>query len=95
MEHNEFGGVYSNELGWLNPDKREFFEGYKTAPILAHLAKREMEKRGWAWEGLKQCGKPQEYVWHFFKNDEETSKTAFNENYFIALWSAIEATGEE
>lgn len=83
-----------------------FFSGL-TAPILAHLGKREMEKRGfdnneqWFIEDQKL------YSWEFIHRDRKRKKKiagkypipvsgyAQDENEYIALWSAIEASGEK
>lgn len=81
---------------------RDFFEGHSSAPILAHLAKREMEKRGFRW--ISSYGyhahTEDEYFYEFTKwgetEEDEKTGSAFNkENNFIALWSAIEQTGEK
>ena len=91
--------------------EQELFEDRKNAPILAHLAKREMEKRGFQLEYNKFT--TQGYQWWIHQAEippdvDLMSKEMMeyferckpkwqrHENEYIALWSAIEqAVGGE
>ena len=65
------------------------------SPILAHLGKREMEKRGFGWEAYTVWIMPAKlgYGYNFFDGAVEVNHDDYNE--FITLWMAIEATGEK
>ena len=73
-----------------------FFES-EIAPILMHLGKREMEKRGFS----IRCEYRLNYQRVFIKRDnlemdwQLSPVYVEDENEFIAFWSAIEATGEK
>jgi len=74
-----------------------FFLGSITAPYFAHLAKREMEKRGFRWISIYShdpTNKANDYYYEFTRVQDEYGE-CFNKNEFISLWSAIEATGEK
>lgn len=68
------------------------------APILAHLALKEMEKRGYcfAYHGPDYYRNSHTYT--ICKSQDITEKClalSCNENQFVALWSSIEQTGEK
>jgi len=78
-------------------EKTLFMREDSTAPILAHLGKREMGKNyDHSYMTFMKDGKLIHQ--HFFseRKHRTTKRTAIkNENNFISLWSAIEATGEK
>ncbi len=77
--------------------EKSFFEGW-FAPYLAHLAKREMEKRNIRWQiSYTSVNAELEYVVEFYGNHTQDNiyGTATDKSEFIALWSAIEAIGEK
>jgi len=77
-----------------DPHAKYLFEHPETAPILAHLAKREMEKRGFWWHSSWfSNGK----VYSIFFSKLTSAKPGGwreleveHENEYIALWSAIQ-----
>lgn len=78
----------------FSPEHRYFISRY-SAPVYAHLAKREMEKRGYVW---KSDGGGGNYDFEIM----DTKQAIFtwigkgDENEFIAFWTAIQkAVGEE
>ena len=85
----------------------ELFESEQTAPILAYLAKREMEKRGYWWraeyeDGIEPPEAQEDRYGYFFtkivsaKAHEWNNLIIWNNNEYIALWSAIfEAVRQE
>lgn len=76
----------------------ELFEDHKTAPILAHLAKREMEKRGFCFTYTSPDYYRNLHTYTIRNSQDKTDKClglSCDENEYIALWSAIEATGEK
>ena len=77
-----------------DPHVKYIFEHPETAPILAHLAKREMEKREFEWELATIWIKPgirgyQCEVYGFEKNNYSTEVVCSHENEYIAFWSAV------
>jgi len=74
-------------------DPKGFFDSEFSAPIIAHLAKREMEKRGFDWECSRwKGGYVHHYEYKFFTEImPETREDLMDENEYIALWSAIES----
>lgn len=73
------------------------FDERGPAPILAHLAKMEMEKRGFHWISSWGYHSPEgspDYFAEFNRWDEDTEQNkwgkADNENEYQALWSAIQ-----
>ena len=68
------------------------------APYYAHLAKREMEKRGFDSEMVYDC-QTNDWTIDFIKWDENIEINvigkATHENEYQALWLAIEQTGEK
>ena len=77
----------------------DWFYDYEINPILAHLAKREMEKRGYRLF-LAQGFENNRWLAQYAIAPEDahgtTEDVLKNENEYIALWSAIiEATGGE
>lgn len=80
---------FTNAHGADHASYKDFFYSLKS-PILAHLAKREMEKRGYA---ITHYSIPKEDdVYHQYIVGSETR---FDTNEYIALWNAIEASGEK
>lgn len=82
---------------------KDLFEDEISAPILAHLAKREMERRGWHWilslGYYSASDQPTDYFAEFSRWDKNEEQNYWGEakhdNEFIALWKAIQATGEK
>lgn len=80
------------------------FEQWSASPILAHLGLREMIKRKFRVD-MSFCpphwDRALNFNWHFDKGNKEPDNnwvegSGKDENYFIALWSAImEAVGEK
>jgi len=76
-----------------------FFNEKVASPALAHLAKREMEKRGFTWEcfGWEKRWKkpPKQYCYRMYWRPDPDNvmslemKYANHENEYIALWLAI------
>ena len=62
------------------------------APFYVHLAKREMEKREFEWTGCSHT--KGNYIYSIMKFNGKTTD-GIDTNEYIALWSAIEATGEK
>jgi len=84
-----------------DPHAKYLFDNPETAPILAHLAEREMEKRGFS---FSQFTDPENrlqdrYNCEFFPKGSTyllRGDGVYNENEYIALWSAIQgAVGEK
>ena len=76
----------------------DFFDNWSLTPILAHLAKLEIEAKEWHWyESYKydRQEKNKIYFFQIIKDSDRDVKFFVNENNFIALWSAIEQTGEK
>ena len=85
------------EIDLLN-DPASLYDDMVASPILAHLAKREMEKRKLSWEChyFDGVGYSCQILNHYKSTGRYTqlSYKSQIDNEFIALWSAIEATGE-
>ena len=76
-------------MSWRIHYTNKPFEGDLGA-ILAHLAKREMEKRGWYWSIGFEYNDIYLVVIHPSKDCTiEELITAYHENEYIALWLAI------
>ena len=75
------------------------FENLETAPILAHLAKKELAKRKRHWYSSWKWDKHNEKGIYFFQVIKDSSDPKLimetDENEFIALWTAIFETGEK
>jgi len=87
------------------------FSDPRTAPLISHLGKREMEKRGfeirvdeinsYELDGVLLPRKTRIYIRRDNHQDSQRLDWELaefyedDENNFIALWSAIEATGEK
>lgn len=99
-EHTEFPDIFlwklEIELGVYHIGPQSFFDD-AFGPILAHLAKREIKSRGWD-INYRTYDATHDYTLEK-ELDDSGEKIDFvddqNENEFIALWSAIEATGEK
>ena len=80
----------------FDPDEVEYalFECVETAPILAHLAEMEMEKRKF---GIVSETPTESWNYYYCKIYQGAYMKAeeADENEYIALWSAIMATGEK
>jgi len=88
----EFIGVVHDDL---DKSIQGFFYNDIDAPILAHLALKEMEKRfGDVWECASWISKNRRVYEYKFSNHVE-EYNGWDENEYIALWSAIKATGEK
>lgn len=75
-------------------DTQSLFYNEMSSPILAHLALKEMIKRGCDWSEQRYFQGKYESVFRFKGQLTGTSGDK-DENQFIALWSAIEQTGEK
>lgn len=100
-EHTEFPDIFlwklEIELGIYHIGPKSFFDN-TFGPILAHLAKREMEKREYTYEFHAYWSKRRilySYEFMTYPNNEEMSVEIADENEYQALWTAIEATGEK
>jgi len=83
------GWLRKNTTYIIAANPHRLFENWDEAPILAHLACQEMEKRGYEWEGHGSKGI---YTFNFQKVSSKYIPMDYehDENYFIALWSAIQ-----
>ena len=98
----EFGQKFIGGESWsikgINLDEESLFYNEDTASILAHLALKEMGKRRFdvSYMTFLSAGT---LIHHYFfseRNHRTTKRQAIkDENNFIALWSAIEQTGEK
>ncbi len=70
-----------------------FFIAQKTAPILMHLGKREMEKRGFDWIGSRNYHsrpKNHDYFYEFAEtHSPKCGEGSHPDNEFIAFWMAV------
>jgi len=71
------------------------FSDPRTAPLIAHLAKREMEKRGFEMEWSSRGEENLHYYYIYKKGGLMHHSMGEHENEYIALWSAIMETGEK
>lgn len=80
--------LYDRELA------KEVFEEAETAPILMHLGKREMEKRGFkitSANNLNCADLNATYVWSATNDIHDDSPKQFlDNNEFLAFWLAVE-----
>jgi len=89
-------------IGGYVDDEDMVFHHPMAPAILAHLAKREMEKRLWEWNSSYDLSGFQpgekihgQYCFGILTAPKCTVHSEQDENEYIALWSAIEATGEK
>lgn len=81
------------ELHGINYWYKDVFTLIEVAPILAHLAERELAKNDIHWYASFRRGK---YFFQIiYKDDDSAGAFTEHDNKFYALWSAIEATGEK
>jgi len=92
-KNKNIGLAWPATTGVINIDqwKSYLFDDTRIAPILMHLGKREMEKRGFAW---KTDSRRKGYWAQMDKALEPYQKGEINKNEFIAFWKAVEQTGE-
>ena len=94
----EFGVSFLRSASYyMNYDGAEdkLLNNPESASYLAHLALKEMEKRlDDVWECDSWISKNRRVYEYTFSNDGEEYK-GWDENNFIALWSAIEQSGEK